>query len=316
MIQYTIKRLISSIPILVIVAVMVFLLIHMIPGNPAALMLGSEATPEQIAELSAKMGLDQPLAVQFIKWAGDLLHGDFGDSLFFGIPVVEVMKNKVEPTALLVVYGMVIAMLIGIPAGVISAIYRERIPDRICMFISMLGISAPSFWLALNLIILFSINGGIFPAVGYESISSAGFFKSIFVYLTLPAFSLGVSRAASVARVTRSGMLDVLGNDYIRTAKAKGLSAGRVIVPHALKNAMNPVLTQIGISVAQLAGGAVVIETIFNIQGLGSLAFNAIQRRDYPMIQGYILIIAMVYIGINLLVDILYKVFDPRVNYK
>jgi peptide/nickel transport system permease protein len=229
--------------------------------------------------------------------------------------VLSLIVGRIEPTFLLVTYAMLIGALIGIPLGITAARRRNGIVDRLCMMLSMLGISIPGFWLGLNLVILFSVTLGIFPSLGYSAVMEKGLLETL-RYLTLPALALGLQRSASLARVTRSSMLDVLGNDYIRTAKAKGLVKPKIIWIHALKNAANPILTQLGISVAHLLGGSVVMERLFSIPGIGRLAFDSIGRRDYPTIQGHILFVAMVYVGINLIIDLMYRVFDPRVEFK
>lgn len=314
MLSFIIRRLLSAIPILLIVAFIVFFLVHLIPGDPAEVMLGPEATPDEVAALRTKLGLDQPLPVQFTKYFTNMLRGDLGDSLHYGKPVTVALAERLEPTIILVFYSIFIAVLIGIPLGVVAAVNRNRIIDKLAMILSMIGISTPGFWLGLNLVLIFSVYNKVFPSVGYIPIAEGGLLKSLY-YLTLPSLALGLQRSASVARVTRSSMLDVLNNDYVRTARAKGVAEGRVIFKHALKNAMNPIITQIGISIAYLAGGAVVIETIFNIPGIGQLAFDSIKRRDYPLIQGHILFVATAYIFINLVIDLMYKLFDPRVDY-
>lgn len=315
MVNYTIRRVISAVPTLLIVAVMIFVLIRMIPGNPALVMLGDEATLEEIAVMERRLGIDQPVAVQFARWAGNMLRGDFGDSLYYRKPVLSVIFSHLEPTALLVVYAMAISIALGVPLGVAASVYRNRLPDRLCMMLSMVGISMPGFWLGLNLVILFSVKINLFPSVGYMMIREESLLTSL-RYLTLPAVAMGLQRSASIARVTRSSMLEVLGNDYIRTARSKGLAESRVIGLHALKNAANQILTQVGISIAHLMGGSVVIENVFNIPGIGKLAFDSIARRDYPAIQGHIIFVAAVYVFVNLAVDLLYKFFDPRVEYK
>jgi len=314
MLRYVVRRILSSIPVIIIVGVFAFFLIHMVPGNPAYLILGNEATPEQVAVLTAKLGLDQPLPIQFWRWATSCLRGDLGDSLFYNMSVTQVLTSKFEPTLIIVIYAMIVAMLTGIPLGIVSAIYRDRWPDRLCTGISMIGISMPGFLIGLFGVMIFAIELRMFPSVGYVPIKEAGFFTSVFWYLSLPSITLGFQRAASLTRVTRSSMLEVLGSDYVRTARAKGLSEWSVILVHGLKNAMNQILTQLGFSLAQLAAGVVVIENLFNIPGMGSVAYYGLIRRDYPLIQGYILLIAVVYVGINLLVDISYRIFDPRIG--
>lgn len=314
MIEYTIRRIIAAIPVIFIVGLIVFFIVHMIPGNPVAVMLGDEATQEEVEALTEKLGLNEPLPTQYIRWMKNALRGDLGDSLYYNRSVIEALLDKMEPSLLLVAYAMIIAIIVGMPLGIVAAINRATLLDKFCMVISMIGISMPSFWLGMNLVVLFAVKSSLFPSVGYIPISEEGIISSLY-FLTLPALALGLQRSASIARVTRSSMLEVLNNDYVRTARAKGLNEYYVIVKHALKNALIPVITQIGISFAHLAGGAVAIETIFNIPGVGSLAFESIKRRDYPMIQGHILLVAAIYIFVNLIVDLLYKYVDPRIDY-
>lgn len=315
MLSYTIRRLIAAIPTLIVVAVIVFILIRLIPGNPALVMLGDDASPEEVAAMEGRLGIDRPLPVQFASWAVNIVRGDLGTSIYYRRPVMEVIISQLEPTLLLVLYAMLIALCLGIPMGVTASLHRNSFLDRVCMMLSMTGISMPGFWLGLNLVILFSVRWRIFPSVGYSMISEGGLLESL-RYLTLPSLALGLQRAASIARVTRSSMLEVLGNDYIRTARAKGLPRWRVTGIHALKNSANQILTQAGISIAHLMGGSVVIESIFNIPGIGRLAFDSISRRDYPTIQGHIIFVAAVYVSVNLAVDLLYKFFDPRIEYR
>lgn len=314
MLKYTIKRLISAIPTILVVAVLIFALVRFIPGSPAEVMLPDDATAEQIAELEEKMGLDQPWPVQFANWIGNALRGDLGDSLYYNVPVTELLIDRLGPTMLLVTYAMIIAIILGVLLGVVAAVNRGHFLDKLAMILSIVGISMPGFWIALNLVIKFSVQHEVLPSVGYMAVGEQGLAVTLW-YLTLPAVAMGLQRSASIARVTRSSMLDVLGEDYIRTARAKGLLERVVIGLHALKNAANPILTQVGISVAHLMGGSVVMEKLFNIPGLGRLAFDSITRRDYPTIQGHILFVAVIYVFVNLAVDLLYKVFDPRIKY-
>ena len=315
MLSYAIKRALSAIPTLLVVALLIFSLIRFIPGNPALVMLGDDATAEEVAAMEVKLGLDQPVAIQFVKWLGSAMRGDFGVSMYYHQPVMELILERLEPTVLLVIYAMVVGILIGVPLGIIAAVKRNSIIDRLCMVTSMLGISMPGFWLGLNLVMLFAISLPLFPSQGYSPIAEKGLMETL-RYLTLPAFALGIQRSASLARITRSSMLDVLGNDYIRTARSKGTHKSKILLVHALKNAFNPILTQLGISIAHLLGGSVVIERLFSIPGVGRLAFESISRRDYPTIQGHILFVAFIYVFINLVVDLLYRVCDPRVEYK
>lgn len=314
MLRYTLRRILSAIPTLLVVGALIFFLIRCIPGSPAQIMLSDDATPEEIAAMEERLGLDKPVLVQFVQWMGNAVKGDLGESIYYRQPVLQIILERLEPTWLLVLYGMVIAILLGVIFGVIAALYRNKFLDKLCMTVSTLGISMPGFWIGMNLIILFAVKNPVLPSVGYVPVSEGGLGQTLY-YLTLPAFAMGLQRAASVARVTRSSMLDVLGNDYIRTARSKGLKERTVIGLHALKNAANPILTQLGISIAHLMGGSVVIEKLFNIPGIGRLAYDSISRRDYPTIQGHVLFVAVIYVGINLIIDLLYKVFDPRIKY-
>ena len=315
MIGYIIKRILSAVPTLFIVAVIIFTLIRFIPGNPALVMLGDDATPEEVAAMEARLGLDQPVLVQFFKWLGNAARGDFGQSMFYKEPVLKIILGRLEPTILLVICAMAVAMVVGIPLGILAATKRNSLIDRLCMVVSMLGISMPGFWLGLNLVILFAVTIPILPSQGYSTIAEKGLLETL-RYLTLPSLALGLQRSASLARITRSSMLEVLNNDYIRTARSKGIRKNKVIFIHALKNAFNPILTQLGISIAHLLGGSVVMERLFSIPGIGRLAFESVSRRDYPTIQGHILFVATVYVFVNLVVDLLYRVCDPRVEYK
>lgn len=314
MLKYTLRRILAAIPTLLIVGIMIFLLIRCVPGNPAQVMLPDDATAEEIAAMETKLGLDKPYVVQFAQWIGNVLKGDLGDSLYYNRPVLDLILERLEPTWLLVLYGMSIAILLGVTLGVIAAIHRNHFLDKLCTTVSVLGISMPGFWIGMNLVILLSVKNPIFPSSEYVPLSEGSLTTTLY-YLTLPAIAMGLQRAASLTRVTRSSMLDVLGSDYIRTARAKGLRERTVICLHALKNAANPILTQVGISIAHVMGGSIVIEKLFNIPGIGRLAYDSVTRRDYPMIQGHVLFVAAIYVGINLLVDLLYKAFDPRIKY-
>ena len=314
MLKYTLRRIIAAIPTLLVVAVTIFFLIRCIPGSPARNMLGDDATPEEVALMEEKLGLDKPVVLQFFQWIGNAMKGDLGDSIYYNQPVLSLILERMEPTILLVCYGMVIAIILGVTLGVIAALNHNKLLDQLCMTVSIFGISMPGFWLGMNLMILLAVNVSLLPSQGYVSVAEGGLGQTLY-YLTLPALAMGLQRAASVARVTRSSMLDVLDNDYIRTARSKGLKEGTIIFLHALKNAANPIITQLGISIAHLMGGSVVIEKLFNIPGVGRLAFDSISRRDYPTIQGHVLFVAVVYVGINLIIDLLYKVFDPRIKY-
>lgn len=314
MLKYTLRRILAAIPTLLVVGALIFFLIRCIPGNPAQVMLPDDATAEEIVAMEEKLGLDKPVVVQFAQWIGNAVKGDLGDSVYYNRPVLDLIIERLEPTWLLVAYGMIIAILLGVSFGVVAAMNRNHFLDKLCMTVSVLGISMPGFWIGMNLVIFFAVKNPIFPSAEYVPVAEGGLATTLY-YLTLPAVAMGLQRAASIARVSRSSMLDVLGNDYIRTARAKGLKERTVICLHALKNAANPILTQIGISIAHLMGGSIVIEKLFNIPGIGRLAYDSVTRRDYPMIQGHVLFVAAIYVGINLLVDLLYKVFDPRIKF-
>ena len=303
----------SAIPTLIIVAVMVFFLIRCVPGNPALTMLSDDATVEEIAAMEAKMGLDQPVPVQFVKWVGNAVRGDFGSSIYYDEPAMGVVMSRLESTWMLVIMAMFFSILIGVPLGITAAVHRNGLLDKMCMVLSMIGISMPGFWLALNLVILFAIKVPIFPAVGYAYISEGGLLKSM-RYLLLPAIALGLQRSASLARVTRSSMLDVLNSDYIRTARAKGASSMVVIWKHALKNALLPVITVAGMHFGALLGGSVITESVFAMPGVGTLAIDAIRSKDTPQVMAAVLMLAALFCIIMLIVDLLYAFIDPRIR--
>jgi peptide/nickel transport system permease protein len=301
------------IPVLSLVAVISFLLIHIIPGDPAAVMLGTDATPQEIAKLREDLGLNEPLHVQFYRWISKVLRGDLGDSFFMGRPVAVALAERLPATILLAVAALFFALLIGMPAGIIAAVKRGSIIDQLVMIIALIGVSLPSFWIGLNLILVFSVALRWLPSGGYVPLTE-NFFDGLRCLL-MPAFALGFMQAALIARMTRSSMLEVLRQDYIRTARSKGLSERVVVGLHALKNAMIPILTVIGTAFGVLLGGAVIVETVFAYPGIGRLVVSAVQRRDYPVIQGALLLISSLYVLVNLLVDILYTLIDPRIKY-
>lgn len=313
MLAYIIRRIVMLVPVLLVVGVVVFALVHITPGDPAAVMLGQNATGEQIEQLRAQLGLDRPVLEQFVEWFGGVLRLDFGESIFLGMPVTAAIQDRFQPTLLLTLYALVIQISIGIPVGVISAIRRGSLLDRGLMIMSISGAAIPTFFLGILLILLFAVNLRWVPAGGYVPIleDPAAHFKA----MILPAFALGFSSAGLLARLVRSTMLDVMREDYIRTAYAKGVTERGVITRHALRNALIPALTIIGASLGALLGGAVVTETVFTIPGMGRLVVQSIGRRDFPVIQGVVMLIAGVYVLVNLLVDILYVYVDPRVRY-
>ena len=297
-----------------IVGLFVFFIIHLIPGNPAAMMLGPEATPEEIDAFSRIMGLDRPIPIQFVEWISNVVKGDFGMSLFFqGQPVTRVVFEHFKVTLTLTVLGVILAIVFGIITGVIAAINHNNLLDRIIMVITSAGVSIPNFWLGLMLVLFFSIRFSLLPPAGFKPLN-AGLGESL-RYLILPAITLAFGQTSLIARMTRSNMLEVLRSDYVRTAKAKGLSELMVNYKHALKNVLIPVITIIGLSFANLMGGAVVTEQIFNIPGVGRLLIKSVFTRDYPVIEGIVLYIAAMWVIINLVTDVLYVIIDPRIEY-
>jgi len=297
-----------------IVGIFVFFIIHLIPGNPAAMMLGPEATPEEIEEFSKIMGLDRPVPIQFTEWISNVVRGNLGMSLFFqGQPVTKVVYEHFKVTLTLTVLGIILAIIFGIITGVIAAINHNNLLDRAIMVITSAGVSIPNFWLGLMLVLFFSIRFSILPPAGFKPLS-AGLGESL-RYLILPAITLAFGQTSLIARMTRSNMLEVLRSDYVRTARAKGLSELMVNYKHALKNVLIPVITIIGLSFANLMGGAVVTEQIFNIPGVGRLLIKSVFTRDYPVIEGIVLYIAAMWVIINLVTDVLYVIIDPRIEY-
>jgi peptide/nickel transport system permease protein len=311
---YVARRLLALIPVALVVATVGFVLIHLAPGDPASVIAGPDATADDVARIQRQLGLDAPLPMQLLRWYGRLAQGDLGQSIFLRRPVLEAIVDRAEPTILLTLYATLVAVALGVPAGVLAARHHDEVTDQTLMTAALVGISIPNFLLGLLLILLFSVRLGWFPVAGYVPLES-GWLKTL-RSLTLPAFALGVVQSALIARITRSAMLDVLREQYIVAGRARGLSERAVVYKHALKNAMIPTITVVGISFAILVSGAVVVETVFNIPGLGRLIISAVLRRDYPVIQGVVLCIAGIYMLINLAVDLSYVVFDPRVRYQ
>ena len=313
MLYYVIKRLLATIPVMGVVALFVFSLLYLSPGDPAAVIAGDIATEEDIARIRASLGLDQPYLVRFGHWLYDLSRGELGTSIFTGLPVTELIAQRVEPTIALTVCTMIVSVAIAVPLGIVAAAKAGGWIDRMVMAVSVMGFSVPVFVLAYVLIGLFAIQLEWLPVQGYRSISEG--FVPFIRHMIMPSVALGVVYMALIARITRASMLDVLAQDYVRTANAKGLAPSTVLIGHALKNAAVPVVTIIGIGVALLIGGVVVTETVFAIPGLGRLTVDAILRRDYPIIQGLTLLFSAVYVIVNLLVDLSYTLFDPRIRY-
>jgi len=311
---YLIRRVLAMIPVMVVVATVAFVLIHLAPGDPASVIAGPYATQDDIGKLRHQLGLDEALPVQLVKWYGRLLRGDLGQSIFLRRPVLEAILDRAEPTLLLTGWATLIAVLIGVPAGVISARYHNTALDQSFMGLALLGLSIPNFLLGLIFILVFGVWLRWLPVAGYVPLES-GLWLNV-RSLLMPAVSLGLVQSALIARITRSSMLDVLREQYILASRSKGLSERAVVYKHALKNAIIPTLTVIGITFAILIGGAVVIETVFNIPGLGRLIISAVLRRDYPVIQGVVLFIAVAYTLVNLAVDLAYLAIDPRIRYR
>ncbi len=307
------RRLLATIPVMGVVAIAVFALLHATPGDPAIIIAGDYATTEDIARIRAKLGLDQPFVTQVGIWLGRIVRGDLGTSIFSGLPVTTLIGQRAATTLWLTFFAMVISVGIGVPVGVLAAWRKGSWIDRAVMIFAVSGFSMPTFWLGFILVYVFAITAGWLPVQGYQPMTAGAW--PFIRHLILPSLTLSLVYMALIARMTRASMLGVLNEDYIRTAFAKGLAPRRVLVRHALKNASLPVVTIIGIGFALLIGGAVVTESVFALPGLGRLTVDAIVRRDYPVIQGVILVVSGVYVLINLVVDMLYVVLDPRIKY-
>jgi peptide/nickel transport system permease protein len=311
--SYALRRLAATIPVMGVVALFVFSLLYLSPGDPAAVIAGDIATPEDIAKIRAKLGLDQSYFERFGTWLWALAHGDLGTSIFTGLPVTTLIGQRIEPTLALTLCTLVVAVALAVPLGVVAAARAGSWVDRLVMAVSVLGFSVPVFVLAYGLVLLFAVGLEWLPVQGYSSLAE-GLWPFV-EHMILPSVALGITYMALITRITRASMLDVLAQDYVRTAYAKGLAPGTVLVRHALKNAAVPIVTIIGIGVALLIGGVVVTETVFAIPGIGRLTVDAILRRDYPIIQGVTLLFSAVYVIVNLLVDLSYTLFDPRIRY-
>ncbi len=311
--KYVIQRLLSLIPTLFVVSIVIFSIIHMTPGDPAAAMLGDQATPEAIEALRESLGLNDPLPIQYFNWIVGVFHGDLGTSLFIDEPMTQILADYMKPTFALTIYAMILATVIAIPLGVIAARYRGTLIDQGVSVISMIGISMPSFLLGLLLMLVFAVQLRWFPVAGYKELSDVGLLEYL-RYITLPAVALGFMEAALIIRHTRSSVLEVLASDYVRMAKAKGVSEFSLIMKHAFKNAFIPILTVLGQTFMALLAGAAIVETIFNIPGIGRLTINSVTRRDYEVIQAVVLMISLINVVMCLIVDLLYGVIDPRVR--
>jgi len=310
---YIVRRLLATIPVMGVVAVFVFLLLHLAPGDPAAVVAGSYAMPKDVERIREKLGLNEPIHIQFGKWISDVVQGDLGDSIFSEVPVTRLIAQRIEPTLSLATASILIAIVLAVPLGIVAAWKAGTWIDHGVMVFAVLGFSIPVFVIGYVLMYGFSIKAQIFPVQGFVSIRQGliPFVRTI----TLPSIALGVIYAALIARITRASLLEVLGEDYIRTAHAKGLQPRAVLLRHALKNASVPIVTIIGVGIAMLIGGVVVTESVFNIPGLGRLVVDSVLARDYPAIQGLTLMFSAVYLLINLMVDISYTFLDPRIHY-
>ncbi len=305
MLRYILKRLLWMIPVILGVAIFIFSILYFVPGDPAEIMLGTDATPEEVAAMRAVMGLDQPYIVQLFRFLTDtFLRGDMGESYFTHIPVMKELMNRTPRTLILGFSSMILTMLIGIPLGIVAATHQNQLADRFCMVIALVGVSMPGFWLALMLVILFSLKLGWLPATGVGGPQ----------YYILPVLSSTIGGLGGQARMSRSSMLEVIRSDYVTTARAKGLTEREVIYKHALPNAMMPIITVAGGRLAHIFGGSVIIETVFSIPGVGGYMIDAINKRDYPIVRGSVLYLAIIFSLCMLLVDIAYGFIDPRIK--
>ena len=310
--RYLASRVAGMLVVMALVAVIVFVLTRAASGDPVSVLLGDQATADDIARVKKDYGLDKPLPVQFGYWLREVVQGNLGQSIFLQRPVTQALWERAEPTTLLALMAVAIAAVIGIPCGIVSAVFRGRWVDQLFTGIAMLGASIPSFWFGIVLIQLFAVSLGWFPVSGYGA-PGAPITERLHA-LMLPAAVLGVLNSALIIRFTRASMLDVLGEDYVRTARSKGLAERTVVLKHALRNALVPILTVLGLTVALMIGGAVVTETVFGLPGIGNLVVSAVLRRDYPVIQGALLVVAAIYVLINFSIDLLYVAVDPRVK--
>ena len=314
MTSYMIRRILSMIPTLFLVTVVSFFLIHLIPGDPAAVMLGPYATEDQVEQLSHAMGFDKPIIIQFRKYVSRLVRGDLGQSILFHIPVEELILQRAETSIMLAIFATIVSFLIGITSGIVSAVKRNTWIDQSLLTVSLLGVSIPSFWLGLMMMSVFAAKLHWLPSSGFPSICKTGNLANL-RYLVLPALTLGFGNSALLARLTRSSMLDVFQEDYITTARSKGVPEVRLILKHALRNASIPVVTVLSFTFAGLLSRAVVIESVFALPGVGRLVVESVLARDYPTIQGIMIVVAFTYLFVNFLTDVAYSVLDPRIRY-
>lgn len=313
MLGYLIRRILAAIPVMGVVALFVFLLLRLTPGDPAAILAGDNATPEQLDRIRTSLGLNEPLYTQFITWIGKLLHGDFGVSLISNVPVITMIGNRIEPTISIALSTIILTVIVAVPLGVVAAWKHGTWVDRFVMALSVIGFSVPVFVIGYVLIQVFAIDLRWLPVQGYRSFARG--LGPFFERIALPTLALSFIYIALIARMTRAAMLDVLDEDYIRTARAKGIAEHGVLLRHALRNAAVPVITVIGTGFALLISGVVVTETVFNLPGIGRLTVDAVLARDYPVIQAMILLTSGIYVAVNLLIDLSYTLLDPRIRY-
>ncbi len=313
MARVILRRLVEMVAVMALVVTIVFVIVRVAPGDPAAMMLGPDATPQDITDLRARLGLDSSLLVQYGRYVAGLLQGDLGQSIFLARPVGQALWERAEPTFFLTLFSIFVACGIALPVGILSAYWRGSVFDQVTTTTAVFVASIPSFWLGLVLMQVFAVKLGWFDPSGYGGPGAS--LAERLHHLVLPAVALGIVSSALIARFTRASMLDVLGDDYVRTARAKGMGEARVVLKHAMKNALIPILTVIGLTAALLISGAIVTETVYGLPGVGSLVVSAVLRRDYPVIQGTLLIVAGLYVLINFVIDMLYLVVDPRVRY-
>lgn len=312
MFKYFVKRILSSLLVIIIVSLIVFFVVHITPGNPAAVILGPEASQEQIDALEKRLGLDKPIPEQYTNWVWNALHGDLGDSYYRNSTVTESVSNHFKPTVEIAIWAQLIAIVISLPAGIFAAKNKGTLKDGAVVGTVLVGMSIPGFLLGIFMMLIFAVKLGWFPVAGYVPWTE-GIWNHL-KYMVIPSVTLGIMQSALITRITRSSMAEVLSADYIKTAKAKGVSNSKILYKHALKNAINVILTTVGNSFGSLVAGAAVIETVFNIPGLGQLAMNSVTTRDYPVLHGVVIVICVMLVIINLIVDLLYGVFDPRIR--
>ncbi|MBE7551532.1 MAG: ABC transporter permease [Anaerolineales bacterium] len=315
MTRYILQRILSLLPVLVGVTLLVFLVMQLAPGDPAQIMLGPKATETSLTQLRHELGLDQPLHIQYSRWVTRVLQGDWGRSIQLKREVLPFILERFRNSAYLMALAVLLACVVGIPAGILSAVRQYSVGDRLAMILVLMGFSVPVFWLGIILQIVFGLKLGILPVSGLQSAGQTGA-ADLLLHLVLPALTLATGATAIIARMTRSSMLEVIRQDYIRTAWAKGLAERLVINRHALKNALIPVITIVGLQVGYLLGGDILVETVFSYPGIGLAMVNGILARDFPLVQGAILLVASSYVLINLAVDVAYAYLDPRIHYE